>query len=174
MARPIVVATLLLVNIMPREAHSQQCYVPGECIGQLVGSFQSYDRYECLSVCSNVRDCTWFSSNGENGFCGLFETCEEVSTENCSQCVSGEYNCEVLRCGIIGECKGNFITEDNRATEHLCQDFCTSYTGCSFYTYHKNTNLCLLFEDCPEVNNCQSCVSGQPGCYAEGGSQTTG
>ena len=119
MARPIVVATLLLVNIMPREAHSQQCYVPGECIGQLVGSFQSYDRYECLSVCSNVRDCTWFSSNGENGFCGLFETCEEVSTENCSQCVSGESNCEVLRCGIVGECKGYFLTEDNRGANQL-------------------------------------------------------
>ena len=54
----VVSALLLLVTIWPQGAHSQQCYVPGECVGQLMGSFESYDRYECLSVCSTIRDHT--------------------------------------------------------------------------------------------------------------------
>ena len=136
MSRCLILVTLLL-TILYRQSSAQQCYVPGICIGQLLGAFEAYDRYQCLSVCSNFRDCTWFSSNEEDGFCGLYKTCDEVSTEDCPQCVSGEYTCEVLSCNLVGECQGSFIAEDNKTTEGQCQDYCASYTGCSFYTFHR-------------------------------------
>ena len=56
---------------------------------QLLGTLATFDRFECLGACQEYPGCYWFSSNEENGFCGLFETCEDVSTENCPQCVSG-------------------------------------------------------------------------------------
>ena len=87
---------------------SQQCYVPGECVGvvrlfvtkfvnliqciiisQLLGTLETFDRFECLGACQEYPGCTWFSSNEENGLCGLFDTCEDISTDNCPQCVSG-------------------------------------------------------------------------------------
>ena len=100
----------LAISVQP--AFSQQCYVPGECTGvvrkklvlvssnsvyllqsiivlQLLGTLETFDRFECLGACQEYPGCYWFSSNEENGFCGLFETCEDVSTENCPQCVSG-------------------------------------------------------------------------------------
>ena len=159
--------------ILLHQASSQQCNVPGICVGQLLVSFESNDQYQCLSACNNLRDCSWFSSNEEDGFCGLFQTCDDVSTTECPLCISGEHSCPVLRCNLVGECQGTLIVEDIMTTEELCQDFCTSFTGCAFYTFHKNTGLCLLFEDCPELNNCQNCVSGQPDCYVEGDDQTT-
>ena len=161
----------ILLMIILHKVSGQQCNVPGICSGQLLGSLETNDRNECLSECSNLEDCSWFSSNEEDGFCGLFQTCDDVSTTNCPQCISGEHSCPVLRCNLIGECQGTLIGEDIMATEELCQGFCTSFTGCAFYTFHKNTGLCLLFEDCPELHDCQNCVSGEPGCYVE--DQTT-
>ena len=170
MARLLFHASLLLTMIC-HQSRGQQCYVPGICSGQLLGSLESHDRYQCLSACTDLRDCTWFSSNEKDGFCGLFQTCNEVSTEDCPECVSGEYTCPVLRCNLEGECQGTFLAEGDKTSEVQCQDLCTSYTGCTFYTFHKSTGLCLLFEDCPELNNCPTCVSGQPGCYVD--DQTT-
>ena len=72
--------------------------------------------------------------------------------------------------------KWRIIELNMTSFKHLLpsQDYCSSFSGCNYYTFHINTNQCLLFESCPEVNNCQSCVSGQPGCYAEGDTKTTG
>ena len=98
----------------------------------------------------------------------------QCTHEEYSTLLSGEGTCPILKCGIDGECQGKFLAFGIRETEKGCQDFCASFSGCNYYTLHYDTNQCLLFEDCPEVNNCTTCISGQPGCYVDGGTQTTG
>ena len=67
---------------------------------QTVGSAESFDQYECLSTCSDTPDCTWFSSDENSGFCGLFATCDDISTEDCAECISGEYAVQYRPCRI--------------------------------------------------------------------------
>ena len=46
-----------------------------------------------------------------------------------------------------------------------CQDACTNYLGCNFYTYDADTQTCFMFDTCPELDvSCGSCASGSPGC----------
>ena len=70
------------------EEQNIYCYI----VPQLLGTIETFDRFECLGACQDYPGCLWFSSNEENGFCGLFETCDDISTENCPQCVSGTLN----------------------------------------------------------------------------------
>ena len=50
-----------------------------------------------------------------------------------------------------------------------CQDACTNFDGCNFYSYDPATEECFMFDDCPALddNSCPDCVSGSPGCDIE-------
>ena len=67
---------------------------------QVIGSVESLDQYECLSACSDTPNCTWFSSDENSGFCGLFATCDDISTEDCAECISGEHAVQYRPCRI--------------------------------------------------------------------------
>merc|ERR1711884_720851 len=76
-------------------------------------------------------------------------TCPEINANTCGDCVSGEVACPLL-CGQPGQ----------------CQDACTNFDGCNFYSYDPVTEECFMFDDCPALddNSCLDCVSGSPGC----------
>ena len=59
-------------------------------VQQLIRTEEASDRYDCLNECQLNRDCYWFTSNEANGSCGLFRSCEEITSENCPQCISGK------------------------------------------------------------------------------------
>ncbi len=71
-------------------ATGQQCNVPGECVGDLVGISYVSSASLCLGECKDAESsgCAWFTFNGEGDFCGLFATCE-INSDSCPQCVSG-------------------------------------------------------------------------------------
>ena len=49
----------------------------------------------CWSLCKSIEDCTWFSyNNTDTQMCNLFTTCPDIETEEHSQFLSGQKECE--------------------------------------------------------------------------------
>ena len=81
---------LAFVVLFTSAAVGQQCFVPGECVGQLLGAISVGGGAEgCLSACQATSECTWFTSYGSD-LCGLFINCDELNVDGCPECVSGK------------------------------------------------------------------------------------
>jgi len=95
-------------------------------------------------------------------------TCTEINDDTCNTCTSGEVGCPLL-CGATGLCQGIVIHFEDASSTYNCQETCTSFSGCNFYSYDPATKECFLFETCPTVDDtsCQGCISGTPGCEVE-------
>ena len=50
-----------------------------------------------------------------------------------------------------------------------CQDACTNFSGCLYYSYDPTSGECWMFDSCPTLDDtfCPECVSGSPGCEIE-------
>ena len=115
------------------------------------------------------------------------QTCTEINVDTCANCVSGkgvnypvthftlisinitgEAACPLL-CGEPGLCQGIVIHREEASNTAQCQDACTNFGGCNYYTYDPATGECFMFDTCPSVEDafCPDCVSGSPGCVIE-------
>ncbi len=47
---------------------------------------------DCLNLCKNDGDCSWFSFDPQRNVCFLFKDCPSLD-EACQDCVSGEKGC---------------------------------------------------------------------------------
>ena len=74
-------------------------------------------------------------------------------------------------CGEPGVCQGVLIHTEDASTTPMCQQACTNFPGCSFYSHDPAAGKCLMFETCPSLDEsfCPDCVSGSPGCELETG-----
>jgi len=142
-----------------------QCDVPGECVGNLIGFTSQNSSTECLSTCKDTEECTWYTFVGGDNFCSLLQSCTEVNEDTCGTCVSGEVACPLL-CGAPGLCQGVFIHTEDASSTSACQDACTNFNGCNFYSFDPTTEECLMFDTCPTLNDdiCPDCISGTPEC----------
>ena len=77
----------------------------------------------------------------------------------------GEVGCPLL-CGAPGLCQGTIINFEDASSTAECQDACTNFIGCNFYSYDPVTAECFMFDTCPALDDtfCPDCVSGSPGC----------
>ena len=70
-----------------------------------------------------------------------------------------------LICGEPGVCLGTLIHTEEDTTTESCQEACTNYSGCNYYTHDPDTQTCFMFDTCPQLDDsCAGCVSGSPGC----------
>ena len=111
---------LFLVYIGASNASEQdyQCFVPGECIfSQQIDIVASKDEFQCLELCQNNANCTWFTFYPDNsGSCQLFASCGAISDTLCPLCITGQNECSLTKpvCWIQGDCLGNVThTESN-------------------------------------------------------------
>ena len=176
MDRLLAFALILWSSTIPA-VRTQQCNIQGECIGNIVGVTAENSVIDCLRVCSEeVPDCTWFTFNLASEYCGLQATCDFIDAQSCPTCISGESACspnDFLSCELPGMCLGTILHQDVAESQQDCQDLCSTYDGCNFYTYNGADSFCQLFATCPDQSEdfCEGCVSGQPGC--EIGNTTT-
>ena len=78
---------------------------------------------------------------------------------------SGEASCPLL-CGAPGLCQGVIIHIEDASSTTACQDACTNFNGCNFYSFDPTTEECFMFDSCPALDDtlCPDCISGTPGC----------
>ena len=72
-----------------------QCFIPGECTNsQEINILPSLDEFQCLEICQQDANCTWFSFFPDSNFCQMFSSCGSIEDTFCSNCISGQRECE--------------------------------------------------------------------------------
>ena len=81
-----------------------------------------------------------------------------------------------ILCEASGVCEGLLIHTEDATTTAACQDACTNFDGCIYYSHDPTADKCLMFETCPTLdeNSCPQCISGSPGCEIENGESNEG
>merc|ERR1712117_750216 len=163
---------LLVLGCLALLASGQECDVGGECVGTLLGFASTASITECLVQCKETANCTWFTHNGPDSFCAVYETCESVDATACPECISGERSCPVTNWGLVcelpGLCEGEIIHEDLAETIVNCESQCNAFTGCNAYTFDSANKYCMLFNTCPALSDqqCEGCTTSQSGCIS--------
>ena len=78
-----------------------QCYVQGECQGELAGFNKADDVNECLDACQTTANCTWFSYNQFSSLCFQLRTCDQLDSSAYGY-ISGEVTCPPYQ-GILSD-----------------------------------------------------------------------
>ena len=87
------------------EPPAPQCWVQGQCQGNLLQTIPAATQEECLDQCKATQGCKWFTFGDDPApFCLLFHDCP-ILDETCSSCISGEGRCQVYDGG-----KGLLVT----------------------------------------------------------------
>ncbi len=75
---------------------------------------------------------------------------------------------------LLGNCVGiDFLTE-KIPTAQDCLWLCNSTSGCRWFTFYQSVYECILFRNCPTIDeSCEDCVSGERRCIDETTSTTT-
>ena len=159
---------LFLFTLYTLTAAQDFCYKQGECVGgnvvDLMPGEQTYD--ECLDFCKSTANCNYFTMNQDTLVCLAFDSCPILDANICLDCHSGEKSCDHHHvCGEPGECNGAFITVNSAEDEYNCIAMCHQTSGCEYYTYYSDSNLCMAYSSCTSfTTSCADCVSGMASC----------
>ena len=91
-------------------APEPQCWVQGQCRGNMIILEETGTREECLELCKQEEGCKWFTYYGRTRVgqsCVLFRDCPELQ-EDCEACVSGERRCKTGGLFVIKNINKNF------------------------------------------------------------------
>ena len=121
-----------------------QCWVKGECQGNLILTKPLETQEECLDLCKTTEGCKWFTFvNQTEQFCILLHDCTSLD-ESASDCVSGEERCQ------SEEGNGKFLrVEDSYQLYHMA-----GHRGISNYSDGRALSgkgravFCLFCSDC--------------------------
>jgi len=70
-------------------------YLAGQCINSYqLDSLGVEDEFECLDACKANETCSWFTHFEHQSLCLLFANCSSLDTSFCSDCVSGQKECD--------------------------------------------------------------------------------
>jgi len=153
----------MAINISER----YQCYVPGQCQEYSINFKMNADADGCQKFCGLNEACNWWSYEPEQSLCVLFTNCTESGEPDkvvCPDCISGERLCPPRTCHGAFKCKGIFIDSFN--IEHLedCIGACNDNDDCMYFTLEKTHDHCVIYENCEEEIDCETCASGERAC----------
>ena len=113
------------------------CNLQGVCQGNLLEHGTQASLRQCMDQCqsSTVDNCQWFSFNGQDRICLLFETCP-VLDEEAQDFVSGQKMCQI-------------VTNDTSCNKKLTK----IGQRLSFWTNRRLTNDFRLDKDCLKQAN---------------------
>ena len=80
-----------------------QCWVQGQCKGNMIHFEEASTQEECLEICKKEEGCKWFTYYNRTRVgqsCVLFHDCP-VLQDDCDGCVSGEKRCETASQGVL-------------------------------------------------------------------------
>jgi hypothetical protein len=148
-------------------AQEPQCFVAGACVEVPFEYDVAASAQECLGLCQQNAACSWFTHYAADAVCTLLTACPSLDQECDPDCVSGEVSCEVeeTQCDVPGRCHA--IPSANSVVDHAdacLTEACQPDPDCEWWTFDASTNICTTFADCPSLDECASCVSGEDDC----------
>ena len=95
----IFIHILILFLIGISLASAQECNINGICINSnLLDLTNATSGIKCLEDCKEFPGCQWYSFNqGLETTCELLDECNELSTEDCDHCESGQVDCDLIQ-----------------------------------------------------------------------------
>ena len=70
----------------------------------------------------------------------------------------------VTECLNPHKCKGNFVDSYKMSSLEGCIRACNDNADCRFYTLERESGHCVLYEDCSDTIDCDTCASGKKYC----------
>ena len=133
---------------------------------------------ECRQLCSDEKDCSYFSHFGPASFpianvCVLLSSCQNL--HQCEDCIAEEKWCfEACGDNVEGLLAENIVQILADVPEELeCKRSCNNNTDCKFYTYHNESDpnypqLCFLLTYLEEpLKTCSHCSTGSVSCAVD-------
>ena len=73
-------------------------------------------------------------------------------------------------CGVPGQCIDVALGGTKASSVDACVIFCNADPNCNFWTFNQDSDLCMTFPGCKEVDEvaCPSCVYGERECPMTG------
>ena len=62
------------------------------------------------------------------------------------------------------KCKGHFVDSYQMSRVEECIEACNDSADCRFYTLERASGHCVLYEDCRDTIECDTCASGKKYC----------
>ena len=144
------------------------------------------DAENCHKFCGHTEDCKYWSWEPELELCVAYGNCSESGQpviEPCPKCISGQrlwvkntldwlilftliifWRCPARDCHGGFKCQGHFVDSHSFAHLEECIKACKDHEDCHFYTFDKEADICVLYEDCPVKMDCEVCGSGVGTC----------
>ena len=170
MKSAVFIATLGLLSASNAQKNDIGCFRPGACINSFeVGRSLTATAQACLLECNTVAACAEWSYFEASSECVLFASCNTFSETICTDCLSGDKECDGLQCFIEGQqCQGtNLGTTTNVETWQDCNSLCLENDACTWFTYNLdslNGLSCSLYSNCLTLQDCPTCLTSQRFC----------
>jgi hypothetical protein len=127
----------------------------------------------CLTIiffCNTDNHCSWMTYLPDISFCELLSDCLSLDTQLCNNCLSAQHDCipNEKACSVTGNCNGKIIHSEEIQTAKDCLKLCDATRGCRWFTFYTLVPVCVLFENCPSIDeSCEDCISGERRCIDE-------
>ena len=73
-------------------------------------------------------------------------------------------SCPARECHGAFKCKGDFVDSFAIATLEECIEKCNEVVDCEWFTLEKANDHCILYEECDDQFDCETCASGEKKC----------
>ena len=74
------------------------------------------------------------------------------------------YRCPARECHGAFKCQGNFVDSYAIATLEECIEMCNEVWDCQWFTLEKAHDHCILYEECDDKFDCETCATGTRNC----------
>ena len=72
--------------------------------------------------------------------------------------------CPPRECHGAFKCKGDFVDSFAIATLEGCIEKCGETEDCAWFTLEKSNDHCILYEECNDQFDCETCATGEKKC----------
>ena len=78
--------------------------------------------------------------------------------------LSFQLRCPARECHGAFKCQGDFVDSFAIATLEECIQKCNDVEDCQWFTLEKANDHCILYEECNDQFDCETCASGEKKC----------
>ena len=160
---------LLLVSltyVVTLESWDKQCDLPGLCDGTVLTANMAENKADCVKNCWQTPGCSWYSLDTSTNICLALEDCPQLD-ERMTNTTSGQRECSEITCDQSGLCQGVLVSASPSTSPNSCLLLCQLNPRCFWFTFLGMDEICLQLEDCPTLQPCWDCTSGQKACQAK-------
>ena len=105
----IITSLIITFFVLDAAFGAEICNSPGECVNSTyLGSTPTSGANDCLNICRDHEYCNYATYSRDYQQCLLFQTCEKLDTNLCSNCLTSNTDCP--NCDFTGICRVRILS----------------------------------------------------------------